>query len=229
MRRYLVELAAITALAAVPAIAAADPRVMTDAARRELDRGLALFRTREYARAIAAFDAGFAIDPHPDFLYAKGQAQRLEGDCAGAITSYRTFLATSPPETEARLTRFNLERCEADLAAAARAIRPAPPWYTDRLGGVLAGGAVAASIAGAALFVIADGHVDRARESETLDEYEAEIDVVSNRRMWAKISIGVAGALAISSVIRYWTRPEYVRVTPAVGRDGAAVWLEGRF
>jgi tetratricopeptide (TPR) repeat protein len=115
MRHCLASLVVIAML--VPALAAAQPRPMTAAAQHELERGRALFEAKQYAAAISAFDAGFAIDPHPDFLYGKAQAQRLGGDCRSALATYDAFLATKPPDKEARKARLNIERCAQVLAA----------------------------------------------------------------------------------------------------------------
>jgi len=90
---------------------------MSAAAKAELDRGRAKYAAHDYAAAITAYDAGYAIDPHPDFMYAKAQAQRLGGDCRGAITSYNAFLSSSPPQSEADLAKQNIAKCEALLAA----------------------------------------------------------------------------------------------------------------
>ncbi len=124
MHRCLASVLAIAVL--VPALAAAQPRRISASARRELDRGLALFQARDYAGAILAFDLGYAIDPHPDFLYAKAQAQRIGGDCRGALASYDAFLETRPPEKEASRAQINMARCAELLAASAPRVEPPP-------------------------------------------------------------------------------------------------------
>lgn len=111
---------------------AAAQRPMNPEAKIELDRGLDRFRTHDYSGAIAAFDAGFAIDPHPDFLYARGQAQRLSGACAAAIESYQAFMASGPPAREAELARYNIGRCEAELRARAARTRRESGLPADR-------------------------------------------------------------------------------------------------
>ena len=99
-------------LCASTQIARAD-RKIGGAALVELERGEAHFRDKDYAAAIDAFDAGYAIDPQPIFLYDKAQAQRLAGDCRSAIVTYNEFLDTGPPATEAARARKNLASCEA--------------------------------------------------------------------------------------------------------------------
>jgi hypothetical protein len=95
--------------------AAAQPAPMSAAARAYLERGLARFEVQDYAGAIAELDAGYRLEPHGDFLYARAQARRLSGDCAGAVEDYRGFLRGRPPEQEAALARGNLEKCEARI------------------------------------------------------------------------------------------------------------------
>jgi tetratricopeptide (TPR) repeat protein len=234
MVRYRAELAAIAiafALAA-PAAALADPRPMVEEAHREFERGQDQFAEGDYAGAIASYEVGFAIDPHPDFLYARGQALRLSGDCAGAIEAYHGFLASSPPDTEAKVTRFNIARCERELAAARRqADLRDEPWYRDALGGVLAGGAVIALATGTAYLIVADQHVDKANDAYGLEEYYYEADLAHTDRKIGVV-LGVAGgALAIAAVLRYSLRErDKITVTamPTSG-GGAAVVLGGRF
>src|SRR5207302_10519562 len=61
------------------------------------------------------------------FLYALGQAQRMQGDCRAAAASYRAYLRTSPPERSAAPARENLKRCEALVAATPAAPVPVVP------------------------------------------------------------------------------------------------------
>jgi len=92
------------------------------AAKAHLERGLRLYGNAEYPAAIDEFKSGYQLEPHPDFLYAMAQAQRLAGKCQDAVESYRAFLATKPPASEADLARENLASCEEELAR-----QPPPP------------------------------------------------------------------------------------------------------
>ena len=114
-------------VASLLASAHADRKIRS-AALVELERGEQLFRAKDYAGAIAAFEAGYALDPQSIFLYDKAQAQRLSGDCAGAIATYKAFLATKPPDNEALRARKNIATCEATLPPpAAPTAPPAQP------------------------------------------------------------------------------------------------------
>jgi hypothetical protein len=247
MRSFLIS-AFLLALMVSPA--RAEPRPIAAAAKKELDRARALFDAGDYTGAVAAIDAGFAIDPHPDFLYARGQAQRKLGDCTGAVASFRAFLASSPPERAAEAARTNIERCEAAAAAQPLAPRPppsggelgatttpppaeTPPWYRDAVGGFLAAGSAVALGAGVTFFLIADGHVDRTRDADVLDDYESERSAVTRNRTIGAISLAVGGALAAGAVLRYATRPgrsrATVRPSGELGPEGAVLGLAGEF
>ncbi|MBI4511445.1 MAG: hypothetical protein HY698_17565 [Deltaproteobacteria bacterium] len=80
-----------------------------------LERGLARYASKDYQSAIAEFQAGYKLEPRPEFLYAWAQAERLSGDCPSAIVLYERFLATSPPGMEAEAASKNLARCQEAL------------------------------------------------------------------------------------------------------------------
>lgn len=109
--------AVVVAIALTATLARADAGPIHPDARARLERGLALFEQQRYDEALAALEQGYAIDPRPEFLYARAQAERLAGRCARAIALYEAFLATAPtPEREAA-ARANLARCKDTLAA----------------------------------------------------------------------------------------------------------------
>jgi tetratricopeptide (TPR) repeat protein len=249
MRSFLTS-AALVAFLAAPV--QAEPRPMVETARKELDRARALFDAGDYRGAIAALDAGFAIDPHPDFLYAKGQAQRKLGDCPGALASFRAFLASDPPARAAEAARTNIERCQeaapepqpaaptgppagADVTAATADTKPPtpPPWYRDGIGGALAGGSAVALGIGVTFLVLADRHVDGTLEADGLEDYESERSLVTRNRTIGAISLAAAGALAGAAIFRYATRPgprePSVRPTGELGPEGAILGVAGEF
>ncbi len=109
-------------------------------------RGLERFAARDYAAAIADLEAGYAIEPRREFLFAEGQAKRLAGDCKGAVALYQRFLATDPAAVQANATQIALGRCAQHMAAHPEVVvvqppRPPPPppppppkWWHDPLG-----------------------------------------------------------------------------------------------
>src|SRR6187551_1608377 len=151
--------------AATPAPAAATPAAAaaTDVegplrpeAAALYKRGLERFAARDYPAAIADLEAGYAIEPRREFLFAEGQAKRLAGDCKGAVALYQRFLATNPPAVQANATQIALGRCAQHMAEHPEVVvieppRPLPPppppppkWWHDPWGlGLTGAGAVA--------------------------------------------------------------------------------------
>jgi tetratricopeptide (TPR) repeat protein len=223
-RRALVAVALVAAFASA---ARAQPRAMAPDARAELDRGLAAYAEHDWEQAVAAFRAGYAIDPHPDFLFPWAQATRLAGDCAGALPLYRRAQeAASSKEDRADIERL-IARCEEDVErdrppapevpeptppAPRREVAPdggevtarsSSPWYTDRLGGALALGA-AFGLATGAGFIVAAKRADRdADAAETLDEFVGAADLADRRRLAGAITLATGAALAAAATFRY--------------------------
>jgi hypothetical protein len=217
------------------------------AARAHLEAGLRHFEAADYAAAIREFEAGYRLEPHADFLYALGQAQRLGGKCRDAVSSYRAFLRSTPPEEEADLARSNLEKCEATLreedearqraTSASPPLRPPPqqaspppppperaPFYTDWLGDVLTGAGIVGLALGGTFWGLA---LDRASSADdgTFEDYERAVESARELRAAAVVAglcgVGFVGA----GIIRFATRPDErrsagvsVTVAPAGGR-----------
>jgi hypothetical protein len=94
---------------------------MKPAAAVYLQSGLRLYEEKDYAGALGEFNKGWAIDPHPDFLYAMGQAERLAGNCEKAIAHYGAYLLQVSSPTQAAAAKLQMERCEETLKVAAAA------------------------------------------------------------------------------------------------------------
>ena len=119
--------------------------------------GKRLFEQKRYAQALDEFRQALSLAPRPEVLYSMAQTQRLLGDCASAIDTYRAFLASRPGEPLAEYARANIERCEREVSAArgsSPALRPDPnaAWYRDIVGDLLVGGGVAVGAAGAVVW-----------------------------------------------------------------------------
>jgi hypothetical protein len=114
MQRTYVVLACLAG--AAPALAQpAPPAPMNPEAKLHLDRGVDHFKRREYAEAKREFLRGFWLDPRPEFLYALGQVQRVQGDCAAAISFFEEFLRRPITPEQAEAARLNIARCRAQL------------------------------------------------------------------------------------------------------------------
>jgi hypothetical protein len=235
-------------LALAARLAWAEPPVpLTSEAQAHLQRGLRLYDTQSYEQAIAEFRAGYQLVPHPDFLYALAQAERMRGNCKHAIDAYRAYLRTRPPEKGARLARSNIARCEAALEAASELApppsapppRPIPPprteelpWYSDHVGNAVAGAAVVTFGVGATLLVLGSRHATAANEGATFEEYEAEAETSRRHRIIGGITVGVGAGLMVGALLRYRLherprRPVDIQVAP--GPEGAVIGLCGSF
>jgi tetratricopeptide (TPR) repeat protein len=225
-------------------------RKISPAAAVELERGEKKFRDKDYAAAIAAFDAGYALDPQPIFLYDKAQAQRLSGDCRGAIESYKAFLATSPPANEASRARKNIENCEAVLpplapepivaeqpepvTRAAAADRRPPlqaviteekAWWHDRVGLTLVTTGVVALGVGAGFAIAARQAAADTALARDVDEWSDHRATWHRDRIIAGVAAGAGAALVTLAAIRFSTHDRTVRV--AATSSGGAVFAVG--
>jgi tetratricopeptide (TPR) repeat protein len=91
------------------------------------EAGKKAFADEHFAEAITEFRAANALRADPKLLYAIAQAQRMAGDCAGAIESYQAFLATKPDAKLSEYSEANIARCKEDLARAPKQPPPEPP------------------------------------------------------------------------------------------------------
>jgi hypothetical protein len=104
-----------------------------DAARAHAlsDEGLAHFRQKRYAEAIAAFEASYALSPLPTLLFDIAQAHRLAGHCADALERYRRYAALAAAPRAAGLDEHirEMETCvesQARTATPPQSLREAP-------------------------------------------------------------------------------------------------------
>ncbi|HVR61962.1 MAG TPA: hypothetical protein VMU50_08690 [Polyangia bacterium] len=237
---WLVARAAVTVAQAPPADAAPP---MSEAARAHYDRGLALFAAKDYRAAIAELAAGFAIEPRREFLFAEAQAQRLGGDCRGAVALYQRFLATEPPAIQVSAAQVGLARCAQQMATApppapliptpAPAV-PAPsvdrgPWYRDAAGGVLLGAGIVAAGVGAGLVISA---ADATNTGVTYDDYSQKRASIERRWNIGAVALAAGAVLAGAGVFRYQrlrAAESAAAISVAAGPSFGGVSLEGRF
>jgi len=225
MRRALAVLLLVGALAGT----ARAQHAMAPAARAQLERGLRAYGEHDWNAAIEAFRAGYAIDPHPDFLFPWAQATRLSGDCTGALPLYRRALeAASADQDRADIEKL-IARCEEEVARqrpppepepvpapepppprvlvhpTSRAVttRPATPWYRDRPGGALALGGAIALGGGVAFLIAAKRADDDAASTTSLDDFVAASDRADQHRMVGAIALGAGAGIAAVALLRY--------------------------
>jgi hypothetical protein len=220
---------------------------MSPEARAHLEAGRLRFHEQSYDAAISEFREGYRLQPHPDFLYALAQAQRMNGDCASAVETYRKFLGTGPPQKEAEVAIYNVGRCEAVLGksptpAPAPSERPAPArsssppvapppraettasertpaWYADPLGVALSGGAVVGGAIAAVLWAMGDAQARSANEAQTIGAFEDHAASADHARTVAIVASAVGGGLLIGAIVRFATLPSTARAaSPAAAR-----------
>ena len=198
----------------VPTMAMAERPAMSSVARQHLTAGLEHYAAENYGEAVTEFELGYAIDPHPDLLFARAQAHRLAGDCGLAMGVYAKFLASDPSDAQRDATLTAMERCQeqpkpepqvAPMAVPASA-PPAEPdrdvrWYHDLAGDALLGGGVAGLAVSAALF--AGSSPPGSAESATYGEYASDVEAARSRRTAAWITGGIGGALVGAALWRY--------------------------
>jgi tetratricopeptide (TPR) repeat protein len=81
----------------------------------------------DYLVAADKFEAAYALDPDPAYLFNVAQAYRFGNACAKAATSYKAFLAKVPNPPNATKVQQYLEQSEDCANKQAAAQRPAPP------------------------------------------------------------------------------------------------------
>jgi tetratricopeptide (TPR) repeat protein len=195
-----------------------------------LERGLRSYAVGHYPEAIASFQRGYEMQPRPEFLYALAQAQRMNGDCRGAVASYRAFLRTTPPERAAAPARQNLTRCEELLASAPppdtvapevvprqpplslqspfaeKPLPPPPPWYRDRAGIALGAVGLAFAGAGAALWGVGEAGARSLADASKYGqfaEHGSSAGAYGNERLVGIVAVAVGGALVVGAVSRF--------------------------
>jgi len=93
-----------------------------DGAADHVAAGKRAFADQRYAEAAAEFRAAYDLQPDPKLLYSIAQAQRMAGDCTGAIASYEAFIATKSDPKLSEFSKENIARCKELLAK-----EPPPP------------------------------------------------------------------------------------------------------
>lgn len=232
-------------------VGADDQRKAPPKAQAHVEAGVAAYGSGDYDAASRAFEAAYAIDPDPKWLYAWAQARRLGDHCDDAVPLYRRYLETEPGPDNVAAARTGIALCEPRADTTAKPPPPiveppasAPPnvpaspvihnaegspWYADRLGsGLMIGGVVTAGV-GTSFLVLARRRDDEARAAEFHDDFLRLLDEASLRRRIGYVCVGVGAALAIGGVVRYVTRGRDSRTRVTLATSGDAIWVWGTF
>jgi tetratricopeptide (TPR) repeat protein len=108
----------------------ADDDPDTEFARKKFAEGTAAYGEADYPRALAAFEAARRARPAPAFDYNIGRCHDRMGSWAEAIAAYERWLASSPPEADAREIRDRVAALRERLkepAPVTPVVKPAVP------------------------------------------------------------------------------------------------------
>ncbi|MDX2093334.1 MAG: hypothetical protein SFX73_36155 [Kofleriaceae bacterium] len=243
----------ISTLCSFALVAVSSP-AHADDAQTHIDEGTKHFNVQRYDRAAEEYQAAYLIDPKPEYLYAVAQAQRLAGDCAKSVQSYRAYLRTQPADVDRAKAETNLARCLEELkrrevptqaadTEAPDAVPPtaevAPPQAPAHaksylVGHVLVGAGLVALGAGGYLY--RDGHrtIEAHNAATTYDEFitsSAGVDDARRRQVIGVSALAAGGGLVLGGVVFYVLRaraPE-TRVSAQVTPAGTIVTLGRSF
>jgi len=216
-----------------------------DKAKQHFATAQRMFEAQLYDKAAEEIQAAYVLDPKPDYLYALGQAFRLGGNCAKAITAYERYLKTKPKDAEKATTQ--IDRCKADLAAQKPVEPPppppqpiapppppvekprvatTPPFYADVLGDALVGGGLLLGVVGFVEYRSAVSDLDKADTAMTLDARRDLEDKAHGKRTLAiAITAGGVGlvGLGVARFVLHDRKPRDRVVTLAPTGGGAMV------
>lgn len=178
-------------------------------------RGLARFGARDYGAALADLEAGYAIDPRREFLFAEGQAKRLAGDCKGAVALYQRFLATGPTPVQANATQMALGRCAQHMAEHPEVVlvqpprQPPPPppppikWWRDPFGLGFTGAGVIGIGVGVGFVAASYTAKHDAERAPSYDPYDQRWATAEARRQVGVGTLALGTALTAIGVARF--------------------------
>lgn len=236
MTRLLTASLVATSLVAISLIANAAPR--TPAAPAPVDQvdhyeaGKRLFARGAYADALDELRRAMSIAPRAEVLYSIAQTQRLLGDCASAVTSYRAFLAGQPEEPFAEYARLNIERCEQHGNATPERAETAA-WYRNTAGDALVVGGLAAGVVGTLVWRSGRNAANRLSDAPDYESFLARRAAASSAvtKQWiGGAGMITGGAAIIGGLISYVHHGRSSRhaASLAIAIDGGGAMVTGR-
>lgn len=188
--------AVIAAVLACAAVAAAQPAPSNKAkAEAAFAEGQNDYTAGDYVSAADRFEAAYALDPDPAYLYNIAQAYRFGNACGKAAAAYRKFLDAVPDAPNAAKVKQFIEQsdeCAKKQAPPVEPAAPPPPVHTEvmpppppeppssgtrgrgqRIAGLAIGGAGIVGLGLAAFFTYQAHDYTNKREALCADEIAA--------------------------------------------------------
>ena len=219
------------------------------------NEGTKHFNVQHYDNAAEEYQAAYVLDPKPEYLYAVAQAQRLAGNCANALPSYRAYLRTDPPADQRAKAEKNLERCAlqdrveaaiqfSDLATPP-ALPPPPlpaepvpmphPAKSYLVGHILVGAGLV--LMGGGAYFYREGHsaIEAHNRAASYDEFlagGAGIDGAQRQHVVGVSALAAGGTLAVGGIVYYVLRarmPVETTVSAQATHSSALVTLSRSF
>lgn len=199
------------------AVAGLAPR---DAEIRDMvRRAEAAYRASDWDTASRGFADAYAVDPNPDYLFARAQAERFAGRCNVALELWDRYLTVeTSPEAIAEAKTFR-SYCESPNAATATAgtlphpstatddpstdASPPARWFRDPAGGVLVATGGVSAVIGGSLLGFAIGRDRKAGGEPTEGEYVDAKDAVKAPHRAGIVMLAAGGALLVGGIIRW--------------------------
>jgi hypothetical protein len=252
-RQLLVATALMSALALGPNIAHAEP-----SAAEHAKKGQVAYDLQDWSAAAKEFEAAYRLEQKPEYLWSLAQVQRLSGKCSEAIRSYKGFQRLDVSANQANAAEMMVTKCEAEIAKAEAAAAtsessprpspeptPAPPPQRDAgqssgglgIGWFLTGAGLTLALGATATWSALD-MMDKKSEYEddpTKQRYLDGKDTEQRTNILLGATAAVALGTGVIAIFTDWSgdsgQPEQrgLRVRPAVGTGGGALFVTGAF
>jgi tetratricopeptide (TPR) repeat protein len=212
-------------------VAVASP-ALADEFEDTFNRGTALFKNKEYAKARGEYLRAYELRKDPSALFAVAQTYRYEGNFKEAIEWYKKFLADSQAaqdlRTEAEAYLKESENRQKAIDDANKVVAPPPkpeppkpeptkpePPRTEvvrtrqiPLGSKIAAGVTGVGLVASILFTKRGLDKEKDLQNNPMATPDDAKDVESAQNL-INISWGLTAAAAISTVVIYFVAPSY--------------------
>lgn len=172
----------------------------------EAEAALSHYEAGRLDEARAAIERAYMIEPWPDYLYARAQIERADGDCARAREFYGLYLDAKPPERGAELARQGIEACPVLVPAPKPVTADAAPprsWRRDPIAVAFTGIGGAAIIVGAGLYVGMAKNQSGAERATTHGEFAEHYGRARGFAIAGAAVMSIGATLAIAGIVRF--------------------------